>query len=90
MRLKDILSELEARVGPLKTQSEKARQFLELSDKRRTLEISLWVDTLDRSKEAMRAHADKQALCQQDYDAIEAEIESMEQQTAQVYQKMQA
>lgn len=89
LRLKDILSELESRVGPLKAQSEKAKQFLELSDKRRTLEISLWVDTLNRSKEAMRQHGDKLALCQNDYDQIEAEIEQLEQQTGDAYRQMQ-
>ena len=37
-RLRDILGELEARVGPLEKESEKARKFLELSARRKTLE----------------------------------------------------
>ena len=35
-RLRDILGELEARVGPLEKESEKARKFLELSARRKT------------------------------------------------------
>ena len=35
VRLLDIQSELEARVGPLKTQSEKAERFLTLSEEKR-------------------------------------------------------
>ena len=38
VRLLDILGELESRVGPLKTQSEKAKKFLEFSDEKKTLE----------------------------------------------------
>ena len=43
-RLRDILGELEKRVGPLKRDSEKAQQFLELSERRKSLEVTLWVD----------------------------------------------
>ena len=39
-RLRDILGELEARVGPLEKESEKARKFLELSARRKTLEVT--------------------------------------------------
>ena len=45
LRLKDILAELESRVEPLREQAEKAMQFLEFSQEKRTLEISLWVQT---------------------------------------------
>ena len=37
LRLRDILSELEDRVGPLKEQAEKAQQYLEFAGEKRTL-----------------------------------------------------
>lgn len=37
VRLRDILTELEGRVGPLKTQSEKAQKFLVLAGEKRSL-----------------------------------------------------
>ena len=49
LRLHDISDELEARVGPLKEQSTKAQKFLELSDRKKELEIGLWIHTLDNS-----------------------------------------
>ena len=49
-RLRDILGELEARVGPLEKESEKARKFLELSARRKTLEVTLWTDGVHRAK----------------------------------------
>ena len=59
LRLRDILAELENRLGPLKEQSEKAQQFLQLSEEKRTLEIGLWLDTLERSGRILREHDDK-------------------------------
>ena len=53
-RLRDILDELEARVGPLEKESEKAQRFLELSARRKTLEVTLWTDGVHRAREAVR------------------------------------
>ena len=53
-RLRDILGELEGRVGPLKRDSEKAQKFLDYSDTRKSLEITLWVDSIRRAQDAVR------------------------------------
>ena len=53
-RLRDILGELEKRVGPLKRDSEKAQQFLELSERRKSLEVTLWVDAIRRANDTVR------------------------------------
>ena len=50
LRLKDILSELEGRVEPLRVQSEKARKYLVLADERKHLEISVWTNKLTELK----------------------------------------
>ncbi len=54
LRLKDILAELEARVEPLRIQSEKAKKYLVLADEKRKVEVSLWVKTLEQSGEKLR------------------------------------
>ena len=51
VRLKDILSELEARVEPLREQSEKAERFLVLAQEKKELEIGLWLHTIRQSNE---------------------------------------
>lgn len=71
VRLKDIMGELESRVGPLKEQSEKAEKFLTLSDQKKQLEIGLWLYTLDNSKDALRAQESKIAAAQLQYNRIE-------------------
>ena len=71
LRLKDILDELESRVGPLEEQSKKAEKFLELAADKKQLEISLWLYTLNNSKEALRAQESKIAAAQLSYKEIE-------------------
>ncbi len=48
VRVNDKISELELQVEPLRAQSEKAKKFLVLRDELRGLEISVWLDTLER------------------------------------------
>ena len=71
LRLKDIMSELEGRVGPLEEQSKKAQKFLELSDKKKELEIGLWLYSLANFKESLRNHENKITACQVRYKEIE-------------------
>ena len=48
VRIHDKIAELELQVTPLREQSEKAKKFLVLRDELRGLEISVWLDTLER------------------------------------------
>ncbi len=90
LRLKDILDELEARVGPLEEQSKKAEKFLELAEDKKQLEIGLWLYTLNNSKDALRAHESKIATAQMQYKEIEEALNDFdlksEQNTAQFTQ----
>lgn len=80
VRLHDIFSELEARVGPLREQAEKAKQFLEYAEEKRTLEIGLWLNTLGRSGKILRDYEDKLLLArsqQEELDKKAAEVERL-------------
>jgi len=74
IRLRDILTELEDRVGPLKVQSEKAQKFLVLAEERKVLEIGLWLHTIDKVRDQLRAHEDKLNTATAQYEAVEAEL----------------
>ena len=54
VRITDKIDELELQVEPLRQQSEKARKFLVLRDELRGLEISLWLDQLEKIRSASR------------------------------------
>ncbi|MDD4699012.1 MAG: chromosome segregation protein SMC, partial [Oscillospiraceae bacterium] len=71
VRLKDITSELESRVGPLGEQSRKAQRFLEYSETKKELEIGLWLHNLDDSNEALRAQEHKITIANASYKDAE-------------------
>jgi len=50
IRINDIIQELEARIGPLKIQSKKAKEYIETRDEMKSLEINLTVRELEQIK----------------------------------------
>ncbi len=59
LRIGDKVSELELQLEPLKAQSEKATQYLELKDRLRDAEVALWLESLDKlSAAAKKAEED--------------------------------
>lgn len=78
VRLRDILLELESRIGPLKTQSEKAQKFLVLSEEKKFLEIGLWLYSIDKLKEDLRHQEDKLSVAKGHYDSVETDLKEIE------------
>ncbi len=83
LRLKDIMDELESRVGPLSVQSEKAQKFLLLAEDKKKLEIGLWLYTLDNSKEALRNQESKISAAKLRYKEIEDSLGDFDKQVEQ-------
>ena len=77
-RITDILSELESRLGPLKNQSEKAKKFIVLDEEKRGLEISVWVQRLDKSQKNIDEDNEKLTLVKGQYDALDKEIDELD------------
>ena len=55
LRVGDKIAELELQVEPLRKQAETAKKYLVLRDELRGLEISLWMDNLDKLAEKTRS-----------------------------------
>ncbi|MBR0343518.1 MAG: chromosome segregation protein SMC [Oscillospiraceae bacterium] len=86
-RLRDIAGELESRIGPLKEQSEKAKKFLELSEQRRNLEITLYCDTVRRSHDNLLAQDEKIEIARLDYKTVEGKISQQDDLIEELYEK---
>ena len=98
MRLKDIMTELENRIAPLKVQSEKAKRFLELAEQRKQIELSLWTAQLAKMTVQLRELDDQQTVepagsitgskssCQELGRQMEALFSSMQKTGAQIEQ----
>ena len=67
-RLRDILGELESRVGPLAREAEKAKAYLELASRRKGMEVTLWVESIRAARAAMQQ-------LQRDYETAQAAFE---------------
>lgn len=87
LRLRDIVTELEERVGPLKRQSEKAQEFLKYSEEKRGLEIALWLLTLDKSQAALKTQDEKIAIAHAQYDDAEKMLEQIQKESEEIYLK---
>ncbi|MEG0614479.1 MAG: chromosome segregation protein SMC, partial [Oscillospiraceae bacterium] len=89
LRLKDIINELEVRVEPLKIQSEKAAKFIEFSERRKTLEISVWNKKLDDLKVNLQELEDKILVNDSQYENIDSDILRSENEIQEIYKSMQ-
>ena len=87
IRLRDIVGELEDRVGPLKKQSEKAQKFLVLSEEKKGLEIALWLNTLDNSANIIKEQDDKIDIQRAQYENAEQELANISSETESIYLK---
>jgi len=54
LRINDILSEIEANIEPLKIQSDKAKQFLDLREELKGIEVGLFLYNIDTYKDKLK------------------------------------
>ena len=75
LRIGDKVSELELQLEPLKVRSEKARKYLELKEELRSVEVAVWLDTLDRlsaaAKKAEEDYTSASFVLQQAHDDLD-------------------
>ena len=76
LRISDKVSELELQLEPLKQQSEKAKKYLELKDELRGVEVTAWLDTLEKlsqaAKKAEEDYASASFVLQQAHDDLDS------------------
>ena len=88
VRLLDILGELESRVGPLKKQSEKAQKFLEYSEEKKTLEIGVWLNKINRFTVELREQEHKIDAVRASYEISENDLADIEKELEEVAEKV--
>ena len=73
VRVSDKIDELELQVEPLRGQAEKAKKYLLFRDELRQLEISVWMDQLEKLRAgAVKLNADYDAATRQKEEARQA------------------
>ncbi|NLO46796.1 MAG: chromosome segregation protein SMC [Clostridiales bacterium] len=80
LRINDKIAELELQIGPLKAQAETAKKYLVYRDELRGLEISLWMEALDK----LRSQTTKIGV---DYDFTSRQLDEQKRNLEALYEK---
>ena len=80
LRVGDKIDELELQLGPLRKQAEVAEKYLRLRDELRLLEISVWMETLDKL-------AGQTASIHESYDQAKAELDGLRESLSENYRR---
>jgi len=78
VRINDKIDELELQVGPLREQAETAKKYLILRDEQRSLEISVWMETLDK------LHAQSEQVAA-DYESAKLNLDNAQRELQALY-----
>lgn len=78
LRINDILSEIEANLDPLRIQSEKARQFLDLREELKNIEVGLFLYNIDNYKEKLEQIVKDEDIMISQRDDESNKLESMQ------------
>ena len=84
-RINDILSELEKQVGPLKKQSEVAREYLRLREELKKMDVNLFLREYDRLQGDMGKVSDNLKIVSDDYEEKGKKFEE----TKQAYERLE-
>ena len=88
VRVNDILSELEDRVGPLEAQSKTAKRYLTLREDQKKLDVNLYLIEMDRIEKESKETSDKASIVQKDMEAGREELETIRKNASEVEEKI--
>ena len=90
LRVGDIITELEGRVGPLEREAERARKYLDLYERRRRADIMLSIFDSGRIRDEQQRADDEFRLSEHALEMITDTIDSLEAQSERLVEASQA
>ncbi len=88
-RVKDILSVLEGRVGPLEKEAEKARKGLAIYEEKKRADVSLWLFDTEKVKEDIDGAEKAWRLAAHELEVIDQIMADLDAQENNLYEKVQ-
>ncbi len=79
VRINDIVGELANRIGPLEKDAENAKKFLALSEEKKGLEITVWLERTDKIRSELGEREQNLASAKLELELAEEEIKRLEQ-----------
>ena len=78
LRINDILAEIEANIEPLKLQSDKAKQFLDLREELKSIEVSLFIYNINTYKEKLEQLVKDEDIITSQKEAEDSKMEALQ------------
>lgn len=86
VRLNDIKYELEGRIGPLEKEAEKAKKYIDIYEKKKTADISLWLYETKSEREKLKKSEDDFVLSKKELEILDETIESLENRSERLFE----
>lgn len=78
LRINDILAEIEANIEPLKLQSDKAKQFLDLREELKSIEVGLFIYNINTYKEKLEQLVKDEDIITSQKEAKDSKMEALQ------------
>ncbi len=78
IRLTDIAGEIELRLSPLEKDAENAKKFLVLADRKKELEVSIWLEKIQSASEKAKDFENRYITAKKNYDDKDNELELLD------------
>ena len=75
LRINDILSEIEGNLEPLRTQSEKAKKYLNIREELKSIEVGLFLYNIDQNKQELEKITSDENITKEQCDTEETKLE---------------
>ena len=89
-RVIDIFDELEKRLAPLTKDAEKARKYLDLYEKKKVADVSLWLYDTEKLRADLAKARDTYQLSTNELETIEASLASLNAQDERLFAQMES
>ena len=83
-----IFNELDARIGPLAKDAEKARKYRDLLESKKRADVSLWLFDTEKIKVDLKAADDAFRLATAEHERLKETIETLEQQSDHIHDQL--
>ncbi|NLH01489.1 MAG: chromosome segregation protein SMC, partial [Clostridiales bacterium] len=83
VRINDKIDELKIQIEPLKEQAETAKKYLVLRDELRILEVSMWMETLDKLH-------DKAKIIRGDWEKAKSDLSNIQKELSELYESSES
>ncbi len=78
LRINDILAEIESNIEPLKLQSDKAKQFLDLREELKSIEVGLFIYNINTYKEKLEQLVKDEDIITSQKEAEDSKMEALQ------------